>query len=501
MRYPGFPTLCALFVLIVASCAASEEGSGAGGNSSAPNIVIILADDMGYGDIAALNPASTLRTPHLDRLVAEGRAYTDAHSGSGVCTPTRYGLLTGRYAWRTRLKSGVLWGESPSLIQPGRATIASHLAQRGYATGCIGKWHLGLDYVRTADDAIDFDAAIDGGPLAHGFDEFFGIPASLDMPPYYYVRGDRAQVAPTLEQAGMGFPEFVRKGLRSSDLEFDGVLSDLADEAETFIARHAASTSPFFLYIPLTGPHKPVAPAPEFIGSSGLGPYGDFIQEVDATVGRILAGLDRAGVTENTLVVMTSDNGSFMYSFEGRSDHTEDQGVQGYRVENHRPNGVLRGTKADIWEGGHRVPYIVRWPGQVPASSSSDTTICHVDLFATLASIVGEPVGLKMAEDSFDLSADFRGGEAVRGPVVHHSAGGMFALRSGAYKLVAGNGSGGRQQPRGRPFEPPFALFDVERDLSEGIDLIEEQLEIAHQLEGLLERIRSSPGSRPELLN
>ena len=497
MRLPALWLALGSLLLLATRCASAGTGPAV---PQSPNLVVILADDLGYGDVAATNPGSRLKTPNLDRLVGEGRVYTDAHSPSAVCTPTRYTLLTGRYSWRTRLKSGVLWGQSPSLIQPGRATIASYLRENGYVTGCIGKWHLGLDYARNADESIDFSEPIGGGPLAHGFDEFFGIPASLDMPPYYYVQDDRARTPPTLDQEGVGFPGFVRKGKRAADLEFDRVLGELAGEAEDFIGRHAADERPFFLYLPLTGPHKPVSPSPGFLGRSGLGPYGDFVQEVDATVGRVLAALDASGVAENTLVVVTSDNGSFMYAYEDREDHTEDAGVQGYRRANHRANGPLRGTKADIWEAGHRVPYIVRWPGRVPAGTTSDTTICHVDLFATLASIAGHPVGLEAAQDSFDLSDDYRGGECERGPVVHHSGSGMFALRQGRYKLVAGSGSGGREKPRGKPFEKPYVLFDLSQDLSETNDLIESRPEVAQAMEELLERIRRSEGSRPGLL-
>ena len=457
---------------------------------SRPNVLLILADDLGYGDVGAFNAGSPVPPPRLDRLAGEGRVYTDAHSPSAVCTPTRYALLTGRYAWRSRLKSGALWGESPPLIEPDRPTIASVLGAAGYVTGCIGKWHLGLEYGRDAEGELDFDAPIAGGPLAVGFDEFFGIPASLDMPPYVYVRGERVQTPPTIDQEGVPFPGFVRAGKRAADLEFDAVLSDLADEACAFIDRHAGGESPFFLYVPLTGPHKPIAPAPGFAGRSGLGPYADFVQEVDATVGRILDALEASGTAENTLVVVTSDNGSFMYALGDGPDHADDPTVHGYRPGTHRPNGGLRGTKADIFEAGHRVPFLVRWPGRVPAASESATTICHVDLLATLAAFAGAPLAGGRSEDGFELTDDFLGGKSARGPVVHHSVGGMFAVRDGDMKLVLGNGSGGREAPRGEPFGRPYQLFDLAADRAETTNLVEEHPDVAARLEALLERIR-----------
>ncbi len=464
-----------------------------------PNIVIILADDMGSGDVHALNSSSQIPTPHLDRLASEGMTFTDAHTPSAVCTPTRYGLLTGRYCWRTRLKSGVQDGYGPPLIDPEQQTIAELLQDAGYHTGIVGKWHLGLGFARQGDE-FDFSQPVDDGPHTHGFDFSYIIPASLDFPPYVYLQNGEPTVFPSLTQEAMNFPRFLRKGERSPDLDMASVLDELASQATGFIGQQAESDQPFFLYVPLTAPHKPVWPHPRFVGQTDLGPYGDFIVQVDATVGDILASLQQAKVEDETLVVFTSDNGSFMYRTDEADavDHVSDPTQQRYMSTHHTANGPYRGTKADIWEAGHRVPFFAKWPGTVEAGSRCERTICLTDIFATAAELVGVTSHTEAAPDSFSLLSLFQGGEwtSPRSPVIHHSANGMFAIRDGRWKLVLGNGSGGREAPRGKPFERPYQLFDLSNDIGERKNVIAEHPEIAARLEQACEQIRSRGTSR-----
>ena len=469
--------------------------------STAPNIVFILADDMGYGDAGALNPESKIPTPNLDRLAAEGMTFTDAHTPSAVCTPTRYGLLTGRYCWRSRLKRGVLNGYSPPLIDPDRPTVASFLREYGYHTGIVGKWHLGLGFAKSADGAsLDFSQPVAESPNTRGFDFSFIIPASLDFPPYVYIRDGRVTRYPPLMQQAQEFPAFLRKGERAPDLIMEDCLDELAKQATAYVRRRSKGDKPFFLYFALTAPHKPVLPHRRFRNKTKLGPYGDFIVQVDSTVGEVLKALDESGVRDNTLVIYTSDNGSFMYRRDDPDavDHVQDETIQAYRAGNHRANHVFRGTKADIWEAGHHVPFFARWPGRIQPGSRSPDTICLTDFFATAAEIVSAKLPAGAAEDSFSILQLMQGKnrQTPRAPVIHHSSAGMFAIRDGKWKLVAGNGSGGREEPRGKPFEKPYHLFDMSKDISERENLIDQFPEVAGRLEKELDKIRSSGRSR-----
>jgi arylsulfatase A-like enzyme len=470
-----------------------------------PNVVLILADDMGYGDVQTLNSKSTIPTPHIDSLAAAGLTATDAHSPSAVCTPTRYGLLTGRYCWRTSLKKGVLGGYSKPLIEPNRSTIGAMLRRAGYRTGAVGKWHLGMKMPLKSSDAntrkwdgdpgINFAGVIKDSPIHHGFDYYFGVSASLDMAPYVYVRNDGFTMEPTLQQKAVRFPHFVRKGPRSEDFIIDQVLDKLTEEATGFIKNSAAGDKPFFLYMPLTGPHKPTQPHERFRGKTKLGEYGDFVHQVDWTVGQVLKSLKDAGVEDETLVIFTSDNGSYMKRFNNadKQDHVDDNSIQAYRSTNHTANGVLRGTKADIWEAGHRVPMFARWPGHIEAGSRLESTVCLTDIYATVAQITEQPLSENEAEDSVSMIPVVSGNAATRGvPVVHHSVAGMFAIRDGDWKLVAGNGSGGREAPRGKPDTKPFTLFNLKNDLSEKNDVASENPEVVARLSKALDDIRTN---------
>lgn len=490
--------LVGLLVFVVCPPEAPGEARSAG----KPNIVVILADDLGYGDVGALNPESGIPTPHLDRLAGEGMSFTDGHSGSAVCTPTRYGLVTGRYCWRTRLKSGVLNGYSSHLIDPERTTVADVLKKAGYATAFIGKWHLGMDLPRR-EKQIDWAETVANTPNDYGFDFSYGITASLDFPPYVYVENRSFVEAGTETQDAEGFPAYLRRGERAPSFRHVDSLDHLTQQSVRWLGEQGSGPDggPFFLYFALTAPHKPVLPHPRFEGRSGLGPYGDFVMQVDWTVGRILEQIDSLGVADRTLVLFSSDNGSFMFRRDpdaGGPDHVEDPGIQAYYPAHHRASHVFRGTKTDIWEGGHRVPFLVRWPGRVEAGSSCAVPVCLTDVLATCADVAGVAIEEDTGEDSFSLLPYLEGRDPSmpRAPVVHHSSNGTFALRDGDWKLILGSGSGGRGEPRSKPFSEPYQLYHMKSDPSEQTDLAGEHPEIVAALTAKLEKIRSSGRSR-----
>jgi len=487
--------------LVLAPCLATadEQASAAPADRGKPHIVLIMADDLGYGDVSPLNSQSQIATPAFDRLAAEGITFTDAHTPSAVCTPTRYGLLTGRYCWRSRLKRGVQNGYGPPLIEADRPTLGTLLGRAGYRTAVVGKWHLGLGLVGE-DDTLDLRQPLTHHPGTVGFQHSLIIPASLDFPPYVYFRDGQATSTETVTQSARPFPGFTRKGPRAEDFEMRGCLDRLTDEAVTVIESIPGQERPTFLYFPLTAPHKPVLPTEEFLGTSGLGPYGDFVRQVDACLGRTLEAIDRTGISDETLVIVTSDNGSFMHRLDDAdaSDHVDDASIQAYRPEHHRANGPWRGTKADIWEAGHRVPFFVRLPGGTNAGGTCSAVVGLIDIYATLAEWTGTSPVADAAPDSHsflplldDPTATFR-----RPPLVCHSVAGMFALRDAHWKLVAGNGSGGREKPRGKPFERPYQLFDLSIDPGEQNNLITNYPEVAKEMEATLTQIRE-PQGRP----
>ena len=483
----------------VAMPALAQEG-GAGFDApdpvseATPNVVIILADDLGWGDVGAMYPESAIATPSMDRLAEEGMRFTDAHSPAAVCTPTRYGLLTGRYSWRTRLARSVLNGYSPPLIETDRPTLGTLLQAQGYRTAAVGKWHLGMDMRRDSFGDVDFRARIADSPIHHGFDAYFGVSASLSAPPYVWIRNDRFTAVPARWQWPQRFPRYMQSGLRAEDFVVDEVLDRLVEEAADFIDRASQTDDPFFLYLPLTAPHLPAQPHARFRGRTGLGEYGDFVAQVDDAVGQVLEALDEAGAADETLVFFTSDNGSYMRRLDDTErDHVTRSSIDGYRVGRHRSNADWRGRKADIWEGGHRVPFVVRWPGVVGAGTETAATVVHTDLYATLADVVGVTLEPEVAPDSVSLLPMLRGEAATRDvPVVHHSGSGMFAIRHGPWKLVLGTGSGGRQEPQGTPFARPYQLFNLSRDPVEAHDVSAQQPGVAEQLEAAFERFRST---------
>jgi arylsulfatase A-like enzyme len=479
-----------------------------------PNIVYILCDDLGYGDVRCLNPQGKIATPNMDRLAAEGMIFTDVHSSSAVCSPTRYGIMTGRYNWRTRLQQGVLGGLSPRLIEPGRMTVASLLGEHGYHTAAIGKWHLGMDWVKkpgkdvtelsieTAEQVwnVDFAQPTTNGPNSVGFDYYFGISASLDMVPYTFIENDHVTILPTEDRS---FAMMIgrtggatRKGPAAPGFDAADVLPTLTRKAVEYITQRAGDAKagkPFFLYLPLASPHTPILPTSQWQGKSGLNPYADFVMHTDAGIGQVLDSLERNGLAENTLVILTSDNGC---SPQARYEELLPKG--------HHPSHVFRGHKADIYEGGHHIPFIARWPAKVKAGSRSDQLLCLTDLMATCAEILGTRLADNAGEDSVSFLSALLGQEQqpLREAVVHHSINGSFAIRQGKWKLALCAGSGGWSAPRpGRDDTsglPPVQLFDLSADIGEQRNVQAEHPEVVAQLTVLLARYvaegRSTPG-------
>ncbi|HEX5025588.1 MAG TPA: arylsulfatase [Agriterribacter sp.] len=461
-----------------------------------PNIIYILADDLGYGDLTCLNENSKIKTIFIDALAASGTRFTDAHSNSAVCSPTRYGVLTGRYAWRSSLQSGVLWSYDEPLIAKERMTVASLLKTNGYHTACIGKWHLGLGWAKDASGKVDITKPITGGPITNGFDYFYGITASLDIPPYVYIENDKitATSIDTIEATtGKGF---WRKGPVDNDFKHIEVLPRMTDRAIEYIRTRSKEKTPFFLYFPLPAPHAPILPTAAFSGKSGTNEYGDFVLMVDDVVGKIMKTVKDAGIENNTLIIFTSDNGASPIS-----DFKE---LEKY---GHHPSYVFRGMKADIFDGGHRIPFIVSWPGKIKPGSVKNETICLTDFMATCASIVNVRLPDNAGEDSYDLMpllAENSKQVFTRPATVHHSINGSFSIRQGKWKLELCAGSGGWSYPVPKKAEelklPPIQLYDLETDIAEQKNIAEQHPDVVDKLTALLQQYvddgRSTPGKR-----
>ncbi|HOD81206.1 MAG: Arylsulfatase [Planctomycetes bacterium ADurb.Bin126] len=497
----------------------------------APNIVFILADDLGYGDVGCLNPQrGKIPTPNIDRLAAAGMTFTEAHSGSAVCSPTRYGVLTGRYSWRTRLQAGIVGVFGQPLIASDRKTVGKLLQGGGYHTACVGKWHLGWDWPgerkyllgsaltaqgkkakgktdpkdkpqdRTAllDEHREawkriFSQPIAGGPTTRGFDYYFGTDVP-NWPPYTFIENDRVQAIPTtmLPSRLVGNNQASQHGPAAEGWRLEDILPALADKACAYIARQAAGDKPFFLYMPLTSPHTPLAVTDEWKGKSGLGLYADLVMETDAVVGRVLDALDKHKLADNTLVIFTSDNGCAPYI-----------GVPEMEAKGHYPSGPYRGYKSDAWDGGHHVPFFARWPGVVRPGSNCSQLVCLTDLLATAGEIAGSSVPADAGEDSVSLLPLLRGQDKpVRDCVVHHSMSGRFAIRQGKWKLIFGPGSGGWSAPNdataAKQGLPPVQLYDMEADVAEKVNLHDKHPQVVQRLTELMKKViadgRSTPG-------
>ena len=459
-----------------------------------PNVVYILADDLGYGDVSCLNGESKLDTGNIDRIAQKGMIFTDAHSGSAVCTPTRYGILTGRYCWRSQKKHGVLSGYSPHLIENGRLTAASMLKQRGYNTACIGKWHLGWDWQRKGPKPrdVDFTKPVTHGPVTNGFDYFFGFCGSLDMAPYVYVENNRVTALPDRITRNDDPKAFWREGPTGADFEHEQVLPKLTEKAVEYIGIQEQG-KPFFFYFPLPAPHTPILPTKKFRGKSKTNEYGDFVLQVDDTVGKILDALERTGLEDNTIVILTSDNGC---SPRADFDELDEFG--------HDPSYVFRGHKADIFEGGHRIPFIVQWPAGVKPGSICDDPVCLTDLMATMADITGFQLPDNAGEDSVSILPDLLGTakDPVREAIVHHSVNGSFSIRQGKWKLELCPGSGGWSDPKPAVAKknnlPKVQLYDLIQDIGEQVNLQAEHPKVVERMTALLQSYvdtgRSTPG-------
>ncbi len=456
-----------------------------------PNIVIILADDLGYGDPKCFNPQSKIATPNLDRLARQGMRFTDAHAPGPLCHPSRYGLITGRYPFRTDITR---WPKQP-LIEKGQVTIASLLKSQGYHTAMVGKWHLGFR-------EEGYDQTLRGGPVDCGFDSFFGLRASTDIAPYFYIRGDRALMPPTnhiAEHHSDGWSPtqgaFWREGGIAPGLDLKDVLPRLTDEAcdviKAQVDQKPAARQPLMLYLAYTAPHTPWLPSAEFAGKSGAGMYGDFVMMVDAQIGRVLAALEKARMGQDTLLVFTSDNGPVW--------HPADVARFG-----HDAAGGLRGMKGDAWEAGHRMPFIVRWPGRVKAGTTSEQTICFTDLLATFADVCEAKLPGGAGLDSFSFLPVLEGrppkDQPVRGPIVMQ-AGSSTAMmvRSGDWKLINQLGSGGFSEPKTMkpaPGDPAGQLYNLRTDRAETSNLYLKHPEIVARLAEEMQRIVNAEPSR-----
>lgn len=469
-----------------------------------PNILLVYADDMGFGDLAIQNPDSKIPTPHLDQLAREGMRFTDAHSSSGICTPSRYALLTGRYHWRKF--HGIVNAFEGTVFDDARLTLPEMLRERGYRTACVGKWHLGWDWdaLRVNPEgraATDFDwtRPIPDGPLAHGFDHYFGDDVP-NFPPYTWIEDDRVLEAPTVpyapnprpaEGAAEGRPGPMVEGWRQ-----DAVMPRLAQHAADWVRAQQGADQPFFLYFPWTSPHAPIVPAEEWKGSSEAGPFGDFVTQSDAHLGQVLQALEDAGLADDTLVIFTADNGPEHYAYPRERDF------------DHRSAGPLRGLKRDIWEGGHRVPFVVRWPGHVPEGMVCDALVGQIDLMATIAAVTGATLPDDAAEDSRDLTPLLRGeiSEVVRDHLVHNTRQDHYAIRVDDWLLIDAPSGGISRVPdwyaESAGFTPnphEAALYDLSQDLGQLDNLVTEHPERVAAMRALLTEIRERGHSAPRL--
>ena len=460
-----------------------------------PNIVYLLADDMGVGDLGCYNSESKIPTPSMDGLAKEGMMFLDAHTGSAVCTPTRYGILTGTYAFRTRLKSGVLWGSSSTLINENTETVASMLRKNGYNTGCIGKWHLGMNWqtkepgVVLSDNwqddipKIDFSKPILEGPNEAGFDYFFGIPASLDMPPYLFVENHNPQGIPTNITREGG-----REGITVPGFKANNVMPVLTGKAVDFIKKQKPD-KPFFLYFPWSAPHTPIVPNEKYLGKSQSGNYGDFVTECDETVKEIVHALKEKGLLKNTIIILTSDNESSPHGFP----------ISEEIKYNHLTSNGFKGRKSHSYEGGHRVPFIISWNGKIKKGSKSNEVICSTDLFATVAEIVNHNLSTEEALDSYSFLPVLLGRnsqEPIREATIHHSINGDFSIRQGNWKYIDARGHGGFAQIKEPVPNDSIQLYNLDFDPYETKNVFKANPEKVTELKSLLEKYKQQKYNR-----
>ncbi len=467
-----------------------------------PNIVLILADDFGVGDIQAHYPDNKIATPHLDRLVRQGVSFTDAHSPSAVCSPTRYGILTGRYSWRTRLQEWVIAAYEPPLIAKDRSTLPQFLKEHGYHTACIGKWHLGWNWPgqqasqmteqRNGQRSLtwDFSRPISGGPSERGFDHYFGVDLP-NLPPFTFIQADRTVPIPTESfrpdpDEGIVLPRQFAGTPAAPGWRMQDILPEITRRAVDHVKKAARGDQPFFLYFSMTSPHEPIVPSKDFRGKSGIAPIADFVMETDWSAGQIVEAVDRAGIADNTIVIFTADNGHSHYT---GWDDLIDAG--------HLPSGPYRGHKGDIWEGGHRVPLVVRWPRRIAPATQSSQLVSLTDLFATCADVIGQKLPDDGAEDSISFlpAVLAEEGSLRRTSLISHSNFGEFAYRDGPWKLVFKLGDKNLQLSRGKP--TIAELYDLDKDIDESDDLSAKHPEKVKQLREKLESQIDSGATRP----
>lgn len=486
---------CLFFVLLACTDKKKEAPKADTSKTELPNIVFIFADDMGYGDPGCFNPASKIPTPHIDKIAQNGVRLTDAHAPGAWCVPSRYGLMTGRYPARTELD----WQER-ALIAPQQVTLASLLKEHDYYTAMVGKWHLGFDGVDDWQD-LKCDRPLRGGPIDHGFDEFFGLYASLDIPPYFYIENDRCLVSPT-EMIGAHQTEdatttisgaFWREGKIAPGFKHAEVLPTLTNKSLDFLKEHDEKRKgqPFFLYLALPAPHTPWLPTEQFQGKSRAGDYGDFVVQVDYTVGQVRETLEKQGLLENTLLIFTSDNGPVWF----------DEDVQKF---DHRATAGLRGMKVDLWEGGHRIPFVAQWPGKIPKGIVRPDLFCFTDMLATFAAIVGDTLPVGAGEDSFDQLPVLL--DQASTPVRRELLIEDRVFRQGDWKYIQGSGEGSLTE-RFKPAytrqnkEVPGELYNLKQDLGEQHNLYHEFPDKVEAMELQLRSYTQGSGDAPSAID
>ncbi len=504
-----------LFALCSLLCVLSSELS-----AKSPNILLILTDDVGYGDLSCYNDQSKIPTPNIDRLAKQGMCFTDAHSPATVCTPTRYSLMTGHMAFRVPNGGSVFTGVGgPSLITEDRLTLPEMLRNNGYATAAHGKWHIGLTFFdkennpihQSSPDAIkliDYSRPIKGGPLDHGFDKFFGTACCPTTDWLYaFIDGNRIPVPPTQKIDRSKLPNHpysqdCRDGYIAPDFSMEEVDLVFLKKSREFLENHQRQSpdKPFFLFHSTQGIHLPSFPAPQFQGKTQAGPHGDFIHQLDWTVGQLMETLDKLGVAENTIVILTSDNGPEV-------DTVIDM-RKTYQHDGARP---WRGIKRDAWEGGHRVPFIVRWPSKIKPESHSDQLTSLTDVMATLAAVVGAELPNSAAEDSYNLLPVWLGNATT--PIRPHLLMQAFrgkdtlSIRKGNWKYIDHKSSGGNNYEKREDLKPfhipdtdpsaPAQLYDLKADPGETKNLYSSNPDMARELKTLLESLKSSGRSAP----
>ncbi|MCR5784999.1 MAG: arylsulfatase [Eubacterium sp.] len=481
-----------------------------------PNVIFVFVDDLGYGDISCNNPGSRVSTSNIDSLAHNGLRFTDMHSSSAVCSPSRYALLTGRYNWRSRLKKAVLPGTSPSLLEKDRETLGSLFQRNGYKTACVGKWHLGMDWqthpgvkqsfkmfekISDRDDyGLRYDLPILDGPLKHGFDYFYGTAGSLDQAPYVIIENDLPKSVPTkvigTDECDHRSPKCIQmceKGPAAEDFDLEKIIPHFDDKVLSLIDEYSAQDSPFFIYYPTLAVHGPILPTEEYKGKSEIGLYGDFILQLDGFIGRLEDKLKECSLLENTIVIFASDNGCSTIV-----------DIPKLKSMGHSPSYIYRGNKSCIWDGGHRVPFIVNWPGHI-APGVCDNLSCLTDMYATFAELLGASYDASTAEDSFSNLCLWDGNhKEIHDYIIHHSVSGFFSIRNKEWKLEMCAGSGGNAFPRDMNKDevaglPPIQLYHISEDPGETDNVYDKHPDIVNDMKKLLEKYikagRSTPGT------